>query len=411
MAYLCMMKQRTHFKFFILYIMLLAPLELFAQSKVSLKDFLDRIQNQNLDIKVESAKADAAKSRAIGVKIPEPMVGAIQMTDQSGSTTRGFEISQTVPFPTKVTADLNARDYEAKSQNEMSLAERNEILARAKNVYLALWAAQEKSSLLLEKKKIIKGHISLSRSTARSDSFAAVHVIKAEYDFDYLDNEIAEIDQALRSQQIEAAILLNADVNTFKLVTTEPEISSVPKIESVDSSPQLQAQKFNLESLRSKEFAAKSMWLPDFNFRYRQLEQSSMLPRYNELMVNITLPFVYFWQPYSESSAATSERLSAEYQLQKQERALTGTRAILLSKAESLKKQLDNVRQNLIPKAERRMKLVQNLAPRDIETLQDHREAMEAFPDLKLKAVDLRLEYERTVFELEKYHRGTNEKN
>lgn len=411
MAYLCMMKRETRLKFFIPFIVILTSLELFAQSKVSLKDFLERIENQNLDIKIESSKADAAKSRAIGVKIPEPMVGAIQMTDQSGSTTRGFEISQTVPFPTKVSADLKARDNESKSQNEMSLAEKNEILVRAKNVYLALWAAQEKSSLLLEKKKIVKGHISLARSTARSDSFAAVHVVRAEYDFDYLDNEVAEADQALRAQQIEAAVLLNADVNTFKLVATEPVVSSLPRIESIDSSPQLKAQKYNLESLRSKEFAAKSMWLPDFNFRYKEIEQSSMLPRYNELMVSVTLPFVYFWQPYSESGAATSDRISAEYQLQKQERILTGTRAILLNKAESLKKQLDNVRQNLIPKAERRMKLVQNLAPRDLETLQDHREAMEAFPDLKLKAVDLRVEFEKTVFELEKYNRGTNEKN
>lgn len=187
MAYLCMMERKTLLKFFTLYIMCLSPLELFAQSKVSLKDFLERIQNQNLDIKIESSKADAAKSRAIGVKIPEPMAGVIQMTDQSGSTTKGFEISQTVPFPTKMSADLKSREYEAKSQNEIKLAEKNEVLARAKNVYLALWAAQEKSSLLLEKKKIIKGHISLSRSTARSDSFAAVHVVKAEYDFDYLE--------------------------------------------------------------------------------------------------------------------------------------------------------------------------------------------------------------------------------
>ncbi len=411
MAYLYIMKTRTRLRLLIACILSLTSPRLLAQEKVSLKDFLDRVQSQNLDIKIESAKAEAAKARAIGVKIPEPMAGVIQMTDQSGSSTKGFEVSQTVPFPTKMTADLKARDYEAKSQIEMSQTQRNEIVARAKNIYLALWAAQEKSNLLLEKKKIVKGHISLSRSTARSDSFAAVHVVKAEYDYDFLDNEIADAEQSLRAQQIEAALLLNADVNTFKLVATEPGLPSIPKIESADVSPQLQAQKYNLESLRSREFAAKSMWLPDFNFRYKEVEQSSMLPRYNELMVNVTLPFVYFWQPYSESSSATSERLAAEYELQKQERNLTGVRATLMSKADSLKRQLDNLKQNLIPKAERRMKLVHNLAPRDLETLQDHREAMEAFPDLKLKAIDLRLEFERTISELEKYSRGKNEKN
>lgn len=411
MAYLDMMKNGELLRLLIACTLSLMSPELLAQEKVSLKDFLERIQNQNLDIKIASAKTGAAKSRAVGLKVPEPMVGAIQMTDQSGFGTRGFEISQTLPFPTKMTTDLKVRNFEAKSQDEMSYARENEVLAHAKNVYFSLWAAQEKANFLLEKKKIVKGHISLARSTARSDSFAAVHVVKAEYDFDYLDNEIAEADHALRSQQIEAAVLLNVDINSFQLVATEPALSILPEIQSAESSPQLQAQKYNLESLRSKEVAARSMWFPDFNFRYKEVEQSSMLPRYNELMVSVSLPFIYFWQPYSESNAATSERLAAEYELQKQARNLAGVRATLISNANALKRQLDNLNQNLIPKAERRMKLVRNLAPRDLETLQDHREAMEAFPDLKLKAIDLRLEFEKAVFELEKYSRGKNGKN
>lgn len=52
------------------------------------------------------------------------------------------------------------------------------------------------------------------------------------------------------------------------------------------------------------------------------------------------------------------------------------------------------------------MKLVHNLAPRDMETLQDHRETMEAFPDLKLKALEIRRTYEETVAELLKFERG-----
>jgi hypothetical protein len=41
-----------------------------------------------------------------------------------------------------------------------------------------------------------------------------------------------------------------------------------------------------------------------------------------------------------------------------------------------------------------------------METLQDHRETMEAFPELKLKVLDLRGRYEGAVAELVKYERG-----
>jgi hypothetical protein len=41
-----------------------------------------------------------------------------------------------------------------------------------------------------------------------------------------------------------------------------------------------------------------------------------------------------------------------------------------------------------------------------METLLDHREAMEAFPDLKLKELDLRERLEETMSELERLQAG-----
>lgn len=120
-------------------------------------------------------------------------------------------------------------------------------------------------------------------------------------------------------------------------------------------------------------------------------------------MVGVTLPFAFFWQPNSESKAASSERLQAEYELEKQKRSIDADKKILIGRIESFKKQIDTLKQKLIPRAEKRMKLVHNLAPRDMETLQDHRETMEAFPELKMKLLSLRVDYEQAVSGLEKY--------
>lgn len=49
------------------------------------------------------------------------------------------------------------------------------------------------------------------------------------------------------------------------------------------------------------------------------------------------------------------------------------------------------------------MRLVHNLAPRDMETITDHRETMEAFPNLKMNELDLRQQYEEVISELEKH--------
>ena len=120
-------------------------------------------------------------------------------------------------------------------------------------------------------------------------------------------------------------------------------------------------------------------------------------------MIGITLPFVFFWEPYSTSRQASRERLLGEYEFEKQKKMIDSDKVILLSRAESFKKQIENLNSKLIPRAEKRMHLVHNVAPRDMETLQDHLDTMESFPDLKMKLLDLRMDYELDVTNLEKY--------
>ena len=95
--------------------------------------------------------------------------------------------------------------------------------------------------------------------------------------------------------------------------------------------------------------------------------------------------------------------MQAQFELEKQRKDIDIENTTLLSKAESLKKQITILKDKSIPRAEKRMKLVHNLAPRDMETLQDHRETMEALPELKMKALSYRLEYEQAISNLEKY--------
>ena len=80
-----------------------------AQGRMTLTDFLDLARRQNLDLKIEQAKSDAAQSKAIGVAIPPPMLSVSQMKAIDGSQANGFEVSQSIPFPTKLVGDRSAR--------------------------------------------------------------------------------------------------------------------------------------------------------------------------------------------------------------------------------------------------------------------------------------------------------------
>jgi outer membrane protein TolC len=285
----------------------------------------------------------------------------------------------------------------------MQKAASSEVLAKARLLYFSMWAAQERMNLLKEKKAVIGQHIKLSRAGSRSDSFSNIHILKAESDVDALDNEILTAEQTLRSKQIEAAEFVNADPAQFRPVVKEPPLTALPESSSIASSHQLESARLTLESFRARESEAKSSWFPEFNLRYKQMEATPMFPRYNEVMVGMSLPFVFFWEPRAASSSASAQRLQAEFEFNREKRKIQTDKTSLVVKAESLKKQLDNLLTKLLPRAEKRMRLVHNLAPRDMETLQDHRETMEAFPDLKLKALEYREQYEEAISELQKF--------
>lgn len=374
-----------------------------AETKLSLDDFLRTVKSENLNLRTEVAKEEAADAKATGIDLPPPMIGAIQMKEKNRDTASGFEISQTIPFPTKISNDRSARKFEAATQREERKAKEQEVVAEARLLFLSLWAAQERVSLLREKKAVIERHIRLSRAAARSDSFLKIHVLKAESDLDELENEILSEEQGLKQKQAEMAEFINTNPENFLPVAAEPPLTPLPESSALGGSHQLEASRLMLEGSKSRESEAKSSWFPELNIRYKKMGETSMTPEYSEIMVGASLPFVYFWEPKAASRSATADRLQAELAYSKERRRVETAKTVSRTKAEALKKQLENLKTKLLPRAEQRMKLVHNLAPRDMETLDDHRETMESFPDLKLKALELRMQYEEAAAELQKF--------
>jgi cobalt-zinc-cadmium efflux system outer membrane protein len=382
-----------------------------AEPVLSYGQFLKRVQDQNLELKLEAAKTDEAHGNANGILIPPPVVGLMRMKDQSGSTAGGFEVDQVIPFPTKLFRNSSAREHEAKAQEESQLGAVSQIYARARVIYFNAWASQSRQSILREKKIIVQEHIKLSRAEVRSDSFLKVHLLKAESDLDLLENDILAATQEIKEKQFALAEFLNEDASTFNPTLEEPPVSPMPEKANFGNSHQLEAKRLIVEGLKMRESEAKSAWIPDFYFRYKEIGQTALSAQYSETMFGISVPFLFPWEPASGVKKAAALRFQGEIAYETEKRRIITERELFFERASSLRKQLENITKNVLPKAESRVRMVHNLAPRDMETLQDHRETMEAFPDLKLKSIELRVRYEETIGEIEKYemnreHRG-----
>lgn len=380
-----------------------------AQTEVknmTFDDFIKEIENQNLSLKIAKAKSDVSEAGAIGVKIPNPTIGYIKRTDYSGNSANGVEFKQEIPFPTKITNDYEARKYEARSQQESYLGVKSEVFARARLIYFNLWKSQRLKEILKEKIKVIEDHVKLTRAIVRSDSFLKVHLIKAESDLEFLDNELIQADQQIKENSAIMAQFLDVDPNSFNPTLTEPPLIKIPNIQELDNPHQLEAKKLKVQSLKKREKEADAGWLPNFYVKYQDLSRTQMLPGYSMATVGVSLPFIFPWEPYSISkeSAASSRQAEAEYRREK--RTIEAQIKILFDKLDSLKKQLDNIDKRLLPLAKKRLAIIRNLTPRDIPTLQEYRETTENFPDLKLEELRVRTEYEETASAILQFERG-----
>ncbi len=378
------------------------------QQHMTFDEFINAAQEQNLDLKIESEKSKAARSNAKGARIPPPIVSYTKVTDRAGNSANGLEVNQTIPFPSKLTGDYEARKYEARAQEESRLGAELETLARARVLYFNLWASQQQNKALREKKNGFAQHIKLSRASVRSDSFLKIHLLNTESEFDSVENEIISSEQNIKEKEALLAGFLNLDPSSFHPTLDEPPMLILPQEKISNNSHQLEAKRLTVESFKAREKSAKSSWLPDFYLRYKNVQQTQVgMSGYSEATIGVSLPFVFPGDPLSNSEKTSALRSESQFEYERDKRKIEVERSILFEKISSLKKQIYNIKEKLLPRAEKRMKTVYNLAPRDPEALQDHLEAMQSFPNLKLKIIDLRMQYEASVAEILKYERGT----
>ncbi len=386
---------------FCISLLLLVNYKLIHASDFNLNYFLKEVEQVNLDLKVEDAKNASEKSKAMGVRIPAPSVSYLQRNFEYESA-KGFEISQTIPYPGKISSEKRVREESSVVANYTYKLKMIEILSLAKLTFIEYWIQYEYINILKDKHKVISGHIQLTRSVVRSNSLMKIHLLKAQTDLNLLENEIFKQEQILFEKKLLIAELLNKPAKYTPSKPIEPPLSEIKTID-VANSMQIKTLETKLLVALANESDNKKSWFPDLKLSYMELSKTSMMPEHSQISVGITLPFAFPWEANSKSSEASALRRVSEYQLEKGKRSVEYTQARLLEESKSIKKQLSLINSQLLPRARESMKLVNNIAPRDQSSLQDHREAMEAFTDIRLQALYLRQRYEQVVSELLKF--------
>jgi outer membrane protein, heavy metal efflux system len=367
------------------------------ESTLSLANYLSQVRTYSPALAVANAEVQAVEARAAGLRIAPPMVGMMTMRE-AGETNHGIEIAQEIPFPTKIYLEKKARHRERDAAVNRGRLESTLVIADAKLAFISYWRAYERLQLLKDKEKWLNSHVKLSRTTTQSDTRAQVHLMEVESAADMAENDVLSANAEL----LETRGQLNLFVPGIKGQSLRP---AAPPIEDLPSgwSSQSRLVEWKAKELNAKEAQlsqAKQTYLPDLYVRYRDYNGTTMQPASQEVMVGVTLPFLYFWQPRAEVAAARAGQMKAEAELQKARLETDTGITTLNAKAQAIRAQLRNVEAKLLPRASRRMQLLRNISQRTMEGLDQHRAVMLSYLDFRMQALDLRLAYEQLLRQL-----------
>ncbi len=360
-------------------------------------EFLKLVELQSPDLNVEKSMKDEAETKSNGIRLNPPMVGFMTMKEE-GSTSRGYEISQEIPFPSKIFKEKESRKLEAEMQNSYFNYRRREILLQARLMYFDFWKAFQKLKIIKEKRDWLKTHTKIARSATRSDSESQIHLLGIESELDMLENDVIEAEASLvEKKQALRTMAPGLKDENFNPITPE---MAVVELSGSKQSALLESKEKIVQKAQAELSLKKQSYLPDFFIRYRIFNENGAMPKNEEIMIGVSLPFLFFWQPNSESAEASAKLAKAQAEFQKI-KVDTETRFLsLMQKQESLKQQLATLNEKLIPKAHKRMKLVDNLSTRTMTGLETHRIVMLDYLELKTKAIDVRVDFENAVAEI-----------
>ncbi len=382
-----------------------------TSQKLSLSNVIELAAKNHPEIAALKAKLAQSEARVQAApSIHPPMLSLGTMGDQgpfSGLMENSIQLSQTVPFPTKLTAESRERSSEQKATQAQLEARLLSLRTEAKGAYLELYRAKAQINLLEEKRQTLENHSKRIRSATLSDRMTQAHLIRIQTEIDLAQNEIEKARQTEKVAQGTLNVVMGQDPLTQLSALEKPPLSELPKApgssnQLIQQHPQLKALRASTEAFEAIGDRTKSEWLPDFTLKYRYNRRyDGVMPNNSEVMLGVELPFLFFWQPKARVAEAQARTQELRAQTKQTENELKLKLLKARSEAESLRTQLLNFEKQIIPQAQKRMKVAHSVAPTDMESLTEHRESMEQYLDLQLAALNLHVDYEKAISELE----------
>jgi cobalt-zinc-cadmium efflux system outer membrane protein len=402
------MKKVPLFLTILLTILLGLSTSLKADTVLSFVDYWKEVQESNPTIQ-EQIAIIKSNERLPSLEIPSPEVSISQMNAEVPFSSRAkmkrtLELSQKIPFPSKFS---NAKDvkntnikksYEAESLWEKTLKE------EAYQAFLTYEKNQEIKNIFNEKIKFYQDHLIHSKALQVTNQTYQTYLIDIELEISTLQSEIKLIDIAISENKFLLNQIRNHDTNDPLDALKLPELTSPQSYveEGLKDHPKQKQNQYEIANMNSKLEMAKLDWAPDFNLKLRSIKSySRLISDGKEIMIGMTLPFVFPWQRNDKVESLSYKLKAQEFKGQEIHNQLNQEYLTLKNKIAERWALLVIYKDKTLPLIKTKLKLARKLTILDMQSLNVHKDAIDQYTNLKLKIIEEETNYRMSNFKLQ----------
>ncbi len=321
-----------------------------------------------------------------------------------------IEFSQTVRFPSKLLTQNKLAQIRTEHAHHEHLEKINEIISSLKLYYFELWLIQQNIVLNHENVRLLRQVIKITQVKYGVGNVSQQEFLKIQIELARLENDIITLAQREQSTKVKLIALLNRSANdTLGFAVIPEEVifdSSIDSLVAVAlrQRPMLIHDSLGIDESKAMLSLARQEYIPDFKFGIEHATSSAMGFQGWGFMASVSIPFAPWTLGKAnarvEEATASFNKSTAQYNATKN--MVISSVKELYYKGNAEKRQLDNYRISIIPKAEQSINATltgYQSGRTDFLSLIDTYRTMVA---LKTEYFMLRLQFEQTIAELER---------
>ncbi len=320
-----------------------------------------------------------------------------------------IELSQMIPFPTKLGARRELAEIQAEHADHDRLEKSNEIISRLKSLYYQLWFIQQSVVLDRENERLMSQFSKITETRYDVGMSTMQNVLQARVELSRIGNDLIVLrQQELSTKAMMMAILNRSPGDTLGFAIIPDDVVFNPNPDSLISlamrtRPMIVHDSLMIQESEMMRGLAKKEYYPDFRVALERMTSPSTGFQGWSVSLGISLPFA----PWSLGKAgsgveeADARIRAARSSYQSTEAMIAGDIRDLYFKAQAAKARLENYRSKIIPATVEALNASLTSYQTGTASFTEVLEAYRSKTDLMKEYFSTRMDLEQTIAMLE----------